>query len=353
MPEHSMYSPIKLSRKPKIAHLTTPRGAKFNTIRLTNPHKQRKMPSPKSSLSTTSPPPSSPHRLPSDASVIRPNNSSFLVAANKQPPLTQCLTINVSDPRGGAVPAVLHLPSNCAQGTKISKAKTAAILLSGAGGGLVGPSSIYLGIATKLSSLSQGIPVMRLDYRFPARNRYCVADVLAAMSYLEKEHAVSKFVLVGWSFGGAPVFTVAGNDERVVGCATVASQTAETDGVERLAPRPLLLLHGSDDQTLGSWCAESLYRRYGEGGKKEMKLFEGDDHALTRNAKEAEEMLCRFVMRCAEVEIVSGEGQVLKEEVVKVVREEAVRMREEAVHGNERVELMKRAGDLGGDERIE
>ena len=63
--------------------------------------------------------------------------------------------------------------------------QTAAILLSGAGGGLVGPSSMYLGIATKLSILKQGIPVLRLDYRYPARNSYCVADVLAAMDYLE------------------------------------------------------------------------------------------------------------------------------------------------------------------------
>ncbi|KAI4252203.1 MAG: hypothetical protein L6R42_008067 [Xanthoria sp. 1 TBL-2021] len=274
-----------------------------------------------------------------------PKSSSLASATGKNPPATKSLTIKVSDSRNGAVPGVLHLPHNHDQATQSStqattkqQTRTAAILLSGASGGLVGPSSIYLGMSTKLTSLNQGIPVMRLDYRFPARNQYCVADVLAAMTYLEREHAISRFVLVGWSFSGAPVFTVAGDDKRVVGCATVASQTAETDGIERLAPRPVLLLHGLRDQTLGSWCSESLYRRYGEEGTRELKLFEGDDHALTRNAREAEEILCRFVMKCADVEEREEESEVVKEKVVD---------------GRERVPLMERAGDLAGEERVE
>ncbi|KAI4284455.1 MAG: hypothetical protein L6R38_001414 [Xanthoria sp. 2 TBL-2021] len=270
-----------------------------------------------------------------------PQKPSLAVATGKTLPTTTSLTIKVSDSRDGAVPGVLHIPHNHDQATQSSAqagTKTAAILLSGASGGLVGPSSIYLGMATKLASLNQGIPVLRLDYRYPARNQYCVADVLAAMSHLEREHAISRFVLVGWSFGGAPVFTVAGNDKRVVGCATVASQTAGTDGIERLALRPVLLLHGLRDQTLGSWCSESLYRRYGEEGTRELKLFEGDDHALTRNAREAEEMLCRFVMKCADIEEREEESEVVKEKVVDE---------------RDRVALMEKAGHLAGEERVE
>ncbi|KAL8816921.1 MAG: hypothetical protein Q9223_004150 [Gallowayella weberi] len=297
---------------------------------------------PKSSLSTISPPPPSPHRLPSDPSLIRPKTVpvSPLVSGNKPPPTTKPLTIKVSDSLNGAVPGVLHLPSACSHSPQSPSQPplTAAILLSGASGGLVGPSSIYLGVSTKLSSLNHGIPVLRLDYRYPARNKYCVADVVAAMNYLETSYSVSHFVLVGWSFGGAPVFTVAGNDNRVIGCATVASQTAETDSIRKLAPRPLLLLHGLKDQTLGSWCSEQLYERYGKHGERELKVFEGDDHALTRNAREAEEMLCRFVMRCAGVKEGKAEGGIVKQEVVD---------------GKERVRLMERAGDLGSGEHVE
>jgi hypothetical protein len=43
--------------------------------------------------------------------------------------------------------------------------KTAAILLSGAGRGVLGPSSMYLSLADKLASLSQPVPALRLDYR--------------------------------------------------------------------------------------------------------------------------------------------------------------------------------------------
>ncbi|KAI4150699.1 MAG: hypothetical protein L6R39_002187 [Caloplaca ligustica] len=301
------------------------------------------MPEPKTSLSTTSPPPSSPHHLPSDPSLIRPIK---IAAANKKPPITESLTIKVADPLDSAVPGVLHLPPDLHKASQTTddnnppRNLTAAILLSGAGGGIVGPSSIYLGLAAKLASLHHGVPALRLDYRYPARNRYCVADVRAAMSYLQDKYHISRFVLIGWSFGGAPVFTVGGSDPRVVGCATVASQTAETEGIERLAPRPVLLLHGLNDRTLDPYCSRSLYERYGsrKGGQRELKLFKGDDHALTRNAAEAEERLCRFVMKCAGVEKEDGERRLVGEKLVD---------------GKERVRLMEKGGDLDGRENVE
>lgn len=203
---------------------------------------------------------------------------------------------------------------------------------------MVGPSSMYLSIADKLASLNKGIPVMRLDYRYPARNKYCVADVLSAMRELETGYAVSRVVLVGWSFGGAPVFTIGGSDERVVGCATVASQTAEAQGIRGVSPRPVLLMHGTGDRTLNYTCSERLYEDYGSSGDREIKLFEGDDHALTKNARRAEEYLCGFIMKCAGVEVGGEEREVVRREMVG--------------DGN-RVELMKIGGDLRGEENVE
>lgn len=248
------------------------------------------------------------------------------------------LTIKVIDGKDGAVPAFLHLPHNYQEKQSDTHKRTAAILLSGAGGGVVGPSGIYLSIADKLASLNKAIPVMRLDYRFPARNQYCVSDVKAAMEYLQNKYSVSRFVLTGWSFGGAPVFTVGGNDTRVVGCATVASQTAEADGVKQLSPRPLLLLHGTGDGTLSPSCSERLFRMYGTKGERELKLFDGDDHALTHNSLKAEEMLCSFIMKCAGAEIGDGESKIMKEDLVG---------------DGDRADLMRRGGDLKGQESIE
>lgn len=96
------------------------------------------------------------------------------------------------------VPAFIHIPQSHRSGQNGSIPRTGAILLSGASGGVVGPSSIYLSIADKLASLEGGILVVRLDYRYPARNSLCVSDVLAAMNYAQDGYGVNLFVLVGW-----------------------------------------------------------------------------------------------------------------------------------------------------------
>ena len=105
----------------------------------------------------------------------------------------------------------LHLPVGYTENE--DRILAAAVLLSGAGGGVTGPSGIYVSIGKKLSSLQRGIPILRLDYRHPAHNSSCNQDVISAMEYLEKKHPICKFVLVGWSFGGAPVFTVSGQEK--------------------------------------------------------------------------------------------------------------------------------------------
>ena len=114
------------------------------------------------------------------------------------------------------------------------------------------------------------------------------------MNYLGNGYALSRFVLISWSFSGVPIFTLGGSDERVVGCATVASQIAETDGIKDVSPKPVLLMHGTGDRTLRYSCSQRLYEEYESRGERELKLFEGDDYALTKNTREAEERLCNF-----------------------------------------------------------
>lgn len=260
-------------------------------------------PSPaRTSLSARSPTPAQPERNKQEVSLQHaPAASALAVEARKQLCTLKPLDIKVSSSDAvKTVSGFLHVPQNYRREQSEGREKTAAILLSGAGRGLVGPSSIYLSIADKLASLNRGIPMLRLDYRYPARNRYCVPDVVAAMNYLQNGYAVPRFVLVGWSYGGAPVFTVGGQDDRVVGCATIASQTAETDGISDVARRgvPVLLLHGTGDRTLSSSCSQILYESYGSrGGSRELKLFGDDDHALTRNSLQAEQLLCDFIMK--------------------------------------------------------
>ena len=57
-----------------------------------------------------------------------------------------------------------------------------------------------------------------------------------------------------------------------------------------------------------------------------------------KNSREAEERLCDFIIRCAGVEIQGEERKVVRSELVDE---------------GDRVELMKKGGDLKGDESIE
>lgn len=169
---------------------------------------------------------------------------------------------------------------------------------------------------------------------------YCTADLLASLDYMHGRFGSTSFVVIGWSFGGAPCFTAADKDERIVGVATVASQTTETFGITRLAPRPVLLMHGTGDNILSHMCAKRLYEMYGDDlGEKTLKLFDGDDHGLTQNANEVERMLFEFVQSAFEMELENAE---------------AVAIRDHDMTGDwrQRVEAMKTGGDLNNGEAL-
>ncbi|KAI7485069.1 hypothetical protein KC351_g4094 [Hortaea werneckii] len=267
----------------------------------------------KSSLSARSPTPENGHRpLPNqDDENLKHAPKATATSHHARRQLCHSKGLEIKVPSAGSpssTTAFIHTPQNYHREQAEGREKTAAILVSSSEGGVLGPSSVYLSIADKLASLNRGIPVLRLDHRFPARTKYCVADVLAAMNYLENGYAVSRFVLVGWGFGGATVFTAAAQDPRIVGCASIASQSDETDGIEDLARKglPVLLIHGTEDAVLSADCSRRLCERYrnaSRGGEGEMAMFEGDDHQLSHKGLKAEEVLCDFIMRLAGEEV--------------------------------------------------
>lgn len=216
-----------------------------------------------SSLSADGPKPSSmqPHSIDKYPNLRQPPDISRLVSKALFQAKVEALNKGNVDAKD-FVPAFLHLLLDFISPAPDTHHHTATILISGAGGGVAGPSSIYLSMASKLASLGTGISTLRLIYRYPGRNRLCVSDVQASMDYLIKKHGLDRFVLVGWSFGGVLVFTPSSN-QRVVACATITNQTAETGGIRNLSPQPVLLLHGTEDQTLSHRCSEKLYAMYG------------------------------------------------------------------------------------------
>lgn len=132
--------------------------------------------------------------------------------------------------------------------------------------------------------------------RHPNHTPECVQDVKGGLDTLKAQCGVNKAVVIGWSFGGAVVFQAAAQfPEVVAGVATVASQTADVGPRPVGAGKPVLLLHGSGDTCLSDRCSRTLYTWAQE--TKELVIYEGDDHGLSRNAQAAEAKLANFVLR--------------------------------------------------------
>lgn len=196
---------------------------------------------------------------------------------------------------------------------------------------------MWVSLANKLARLCN-VPALRLDYREPSSTKYCTEDVLAAVSFLNGRLAATEFLLVCWSFGSAPAFTAASQDDRIRGIACVAPQTSDTSRVQTFSPRPLLLLHGTGDRVLSDRCSKQLFEAYGDrpGGDRTLKWYEGDDHGLTNHAIEAEQAIFHFAAKVLGREI-SGE------EAGDAPGAELIGGREE------RIDLMKQGHDLEGE----
>ncbi|WP_119154591.1 alpha/beta hydrolase [Caldimonas tepidiphila] len=173
--------------------------------------------------------------------------------------------------------------------------EAAVLWVFGAGGGLGGPAGgLYTRLAKRLAP--EGIASLRLDYRRPAELVPCVLDVLMGIGYLGTRGR-SRVVLVGHSFGGAVVIASGALSEAVIGVAALSSQTAGADAVADLSPRPLLLMHGTDDEILPDLCSRDLYRRAGE--PRRLLLYEGCRHGLDQCRDEIDRDLGEWILDLA------------------------------------------------------
>ncbi len=152
----------------------------------------------------------------------------------------------------------------------------AVLWVFGAGGGLGGPAGgVYERLGARLAS--EGLASLQVAYRRPAQLVECVLDVLAGAAYLA-ERGRARVVLVGHSFGGAVVITAGAASEAVIAVAALSSQLAGTGAAADLAPRPLLVAHGTADEILSDRCSRDIHRRARE--PKRLILYPGCRHGL-------------------------------------------------------------------------
>lgn len=82
---------------------------------------------------------------------------------------------------------------------------------------------------------------------------------------------------------------------HVAGVAALSSQTAGTEGVERLSPRPLLLIHGENDEILPVWCSLDIFRRAKK--PKQIIVYPGCLHGLDQSATQLDRDLMGWIGR--------------------------------------------------------
>lgn len=168
----------------------------------------------------------------------------------------------------GAIQGVIH-PAQGETG--------AVVWMGGAGGDMNGPAGGLFSILSH-EFVGYGITSFRVRYRKPGNYQECVLDTLASVSFLTGIGA-TRIALVGHSFGGAIAIAAGALSKAVTAVVGISSQNVGTHLVPNLAPRPLLLIHGSDDIEVTSSASEDIYRRAQE--PKQVVLYPGTGHYLT------------------------------------------------------------------------
>jgi len=165
-----------------------------------------------------------------------------------------------------------------------------AIFVGGGAGGAGGPAnSVYTRLSREL--VVRGVSSLRVQWRDPGNFEECVMDALAACSFLRGIGA-ERAVLAGHSFGGAVAVRAGGLGTLISAVVGLASQRSGTQEVEALG-KPLLLIHGAEDNVLLAAASEDIFQRARE--PKRLVILEGGGHGLQECADEVYDLLLDFI----------------------------------------------------------
>ncbi len=174
-----------------------------------------------------------------------------------------------------------------------AEAERIVLACPGGMGGYLGPGhGMYPALGRVLAP--EGIATVVVDYRRPSSLELSVLDAMATMD-AAAQRGTSRAVTIGHSFGGAVAVNVGVAMARsVAGVCTLATQSAGCEQAAGLAPRPFLLIHGSDDEVLPASTSEVV--RALAGGHGEVRILPGEGHGLTGRSAELTAELAAWIL---------------------------------------------------------
>ena len=123
----------------------------------------------------------------------------------------------------------------------------------------------------------------------------CLLSMLISL----RRQGVERVALIGWHTGGSLAIAAGSVSDSVTGVAALAPDSSAADMVADVAPRRLLLLHGSADAVAPAAISRLLYARAGD--PRELVVFPGERHDFSVFHDEAIEKLtvwARTLLRC-------------------------------------------------------
>lgn len=176
---------------------------------------------------------------------------------------------------------------------KVEKNDSGVIWVGGVGGGWDSPAEgVYPDLAEKLKK--NNISSLRIRYRYPRNLEESVFDVLAGINFLENV-GISKIALVGHSLGGAVVIKAATLSKSVKTVVTLATQSCGVDSVFNIPDNSsILLIHGSNDPVLPSYCSKQVYNNAHD--PKKMIILPGNGHCLDESSEKVHQIVHNWII---------------------------------------------------------
>jgi pimeloyl-ACP methyl ester carboxylesterase len=174
---------------------------------------------------------------------------------------------------------------------EVHGAEAAVVLVGGVGGGFDEPAgALYDRVARALER--EGISALRVRFRWPGVLDEAVHDVLAGVRLLGG-HGARRIAVVGHSFGAAAAIAAAGPTPETAAVVALSPQAAGAGDVAALAGRPLLLVHGAQDQVLPPSVSVELFEA--ARAPKDLRIVDGAGHVLEEAADEVFELVRGFL----------------------------------------------------------